>query len=67
MASLNVAKPPGAMAVSVAASIVSHILALAIPLALLQTYDRILPNQAYGTTFVLAAGVTVAIVLEAIV
>ncbi|WP_213742264.1 ABC transporter transmembrane domain-containing protein [Bradyrhizobium sp. dw_411] len=67
MASLNVAKPPGVMAVSVAASIVSHILALAIPLALLQTYDRILPNQAYGTTFVLAAGVTVAIVLEAIV
>ena len=35
------------------------------PLALLQTYDRILPNQAYGTTFVLAVGVTVAIVLEA--
>jgi ABC-type bacteriocin/lantibiotic exporter with double-glycine peptidase domain len=34
---------------------------------LLQTYDRILPNQAYGTTFVLAAGVTVAIVLDAVV
>jgi ATP-binding cassette, subfamily C, bacterial LapB len=67
MASLSVAKPPGATAVSVAASIVSHILALAIPLALLQTYDRILPNQAYGTTLVLALGVTVAIVLEAIV
>ncbi|HEY0123780.1 MAG TPA: ABC transporter transmembrane domain-containing protein [Rhizobium sp.] len=65
MASLNVAKPPGVTAVSIAASIVSHILALAVPLALLQTYDRILPNQAYGTTFVLAAGVTVAIVLEA--
>jgi ATP-binding cassette, subfamily C, bacterial LapB len=67
VASLSVAKPLGATAVSVAASIVSHILALAIPLALLQTYDRILPNQAYGTTFVLAMGVTVAIVLEAIV
>jgi ABC-type bacteriocin/lantibiotic exporter with double-glycine peptidase domain len=67
MANLNVAKPPGVTAVSVAASIVSHILALAIPLALLQTYDRILPNQAYGTTFVLAVGVTVAIVLEALV
>ncbi len=67
MANLDVAKPPGATAVSVAASIVSHILALAIPLALLQTYDRILPNQAYGTTLVLALGVTVAIVLEAVV
>jgi ATP-binding cassette, subfamily C, bacterial LapB len=67
MANLNVAKPPGVTAVSVAASIVSHILALAIPLALLQTYDRILPNQAYGTTFVLALGVTVAVVLEAVV
>jgi ABC-type bacteriocin/lantibiotic exporter with double-glycine peptidase domain len=67
MANLSVAKPLGVTVVSIAASIVSHILALAIPLALLQTYDRILPNQAYGTTFVLAAGVTVAIVLEAIV
>ncbi|MDL2403813.1 ABC transporter transmembrane domain-containing protein [Rhizobium mayense] len=67
MANLNVAKPPGVAAVSVAASIVSHILALAVPLALLQAYDRILPNQAYGTTFALAAGVTVAIVLETIV
>ncbi len=34
---------------------------------MLQTYDRILPNQAYGTTLVLALGVTVAIVLEAVV
>lgn len=67
MAKLNVAKPPGVMAVSVAASIVSHILALAVPLALLQTYDRILPNHAYGTTFVLAVGVTIAILLEAVV
>lgn len=66
MADLNVAKPPGAAPLSVAASIASHVLALAVPLALLQTYDRILPNQAYGTIFVLAVGVTVAIVLEAV-
>jgi ATP-binding cassette, subfamily C, bacterial LapB len=65
VANLDVAKPPGATALSVAASIASHVMALAVPLALLQTYDRILPNQAYGTTFVLALGVTVAIVLEA--
>jgi ATP-binding cassette subfamily C protein LapB len=39
---------------------------LALPLALLQTYDRILPNEAYSTTFVLALGVSIAIVLEAL-
>jgi ATP-binding cassette, subfamily C, bacterial LapB len=31
-----------------------------------QAYDRILPSQTYGTTFVLAAGVTIAILLEAL-
>jgi ABC-type bacteriocin/lantibiotic exporter with double-glycine peptidase domain len=67
MADLSVAKPPGVTAVSIAASITSHVLALALPLALLQTYDRILPNQSYGTTMVLAIGVTVAILLEALV
>jgi ABC-type bacteriocin/lantibiotic exporter with double-glycine peptidase domain len=46
-------------------SVCAHILSLAVPLALLQTYDRILPNQAYGTTFVLAVGVGLAILLEA--
>ena len=51
---------------AVAASVGAHLLSLAIPLALLQTYDRILPNQAYATTFVLASGVTVAILLEAV-
>jgi ABC-type bacteriocin/lantibiotic exporter with double-glycine peptidase domain len=66
VANFELEKPRGALALGVAASIASHLLALAIPLALLQTYDRILPNQAYGTTFVLAVGVTVAIVLEAI-
>ncbi|MEH2500251.1 ATP-binding cassette subfamily C protein LapB [Bradyrhizobium sp. AZCC 1678] len=65
MATFDAAKPPGAVSLSVAASLTSHTLALALPLALLQTYDRILPNQAYGTTFVLAVGVTVAILLEA--
>lgn len=62
----NLAKPPNATPLAVAASIAIHILALAVPIALFQTYDRILPNQAYGTTFVLAVGVTVAIVLEAV-
>ncbi|MBR0694257.1 ABC transporter transmembrane domain-containing protein [Bradyrhizobium lablabi] len=66
MANFNLEKPPGATALSAAASVASHLLALALPLALLQTYDRILPNQAYSTTFVLAVVVTVAIVLEAV-
>ncbi|MCK9914332.1 ABC transporter transmembrane domain-containing protein [Microbacteriaceae bacterium K1510] len=66
MANFDLEKPPGATALSAAASVASHLLALALPLALLQTYDRILPNQAYSTTFVLAMVVTVAIVLEAV-
>ena len=65
VANFGLAEPRGAIAPGVAASVASHLLALAVPLALLQTYDRILPNQAYGTTVVLAVGVTVAIVLEA--
>ncbi|HEU0216534.1 MAG TPA: ABC transporter transmembrane domain-containing protein [Stellaceae bacterium] len=63
---VDVARPPGVTALGVAASTAIHVLSLAIPLALFQTYDRILPNQAYGTTFVLAVGVIIAIVLEAI-
>ncbi|HWA45460.1 MAG TPA: ABC transporter transmembrane domain-containing protein [Hypericibacter adhaerens] len=60
------AKPAGVTVLAIAASVAAHILALAVPLALLQIYDRILPNQAYATTFVLAVGVTVAILLEAL-
>lgn len=58
-------KPKGIELPVVAASICAHLLSLAIPLALLQTYDRLLPNQSYATTAVLAIGVTVAILLEA--
>jgi ATP-binding cassette subfamily C protein LapB len=60
------AKPMSVTVLSTAASICAHLLALALPLALLQTYDRILPNEAYSTTFVLALGVSIAIVLEAL-
>jgi len=52
--------------VGIAASIAIHVLSLAVPLAMFQTYDRILPSQAYGTTFVLAVGVAIAIFLEAL-
>ncbi|MBX9915185.1 MAG: ATP-binding cassette domain-containing protein [Pseudomonadaceae bacterium] len=46
-------------------TIVIHLLALSLPLALLQIYDRILPSQSYGTTAMLVLGVGTAIVLEA--
>lgn len=49
----------------IAISLVMHLLALALPMALLQIYDRILPAQAVGTAVVLIAGVAAAIVLEA--
>ena len=44
-------------------SLVMHLLALALPLALLQIYDRILPSQSYGTAGILILGVGIAIVL----
>lgn len=47
-------------------SLAMHLLALALPLALLQIYDRILPAQAFGTAVFLVAGVAGAILLEAL-
>lgn len=41
------------------------LLSLALPIALLQVYDRILPNQSAGTAWVLALGVLIALMLEA--
>ena len=49
-----------------AVSLVVHLLGLALPLALLQIYDRILPSQSFGTASFLVAGVAVAIFLEAV-
>ncbi|WP_299804581.1 ABC transporter transmembrane domain-containing protein [uncultured Shewanella sp.] len=41
-----------------------NLLSLALPFTMLQIYDRILPNQGYGTASVLASAVGVAILLE---
>ena len=41
-----------------------NLLSLALPFTMLQIYDRILPNEAYGTASVLAIGVGIAILLE---
>lgn len=46
------------------ATIFLNILALALPLALLQIYDRIIPNSSTGTLLLLLAGVVGAVVLE---
>ena len=41
-----------------------NLLSLALPFAMLQIYDRILPNQSHGTATVLVLGVSIAILLE---
>lgn len=46
------------------ASIFLNILALALPMALLQIYDRIIPNTSLGTLLLLLGGVISAVVLE---
>lgn len=43
-----------------------NILGLALPLALLQIYDRIIPNAAFGTLGILVLGLGSAIILEAV-
>lgn len=49
-----------------AASLFLNILALALPLALLQVYDRIIPNASHGTLAMLMLGVLAAVVLEGV-
>ena len=46
------------------ASLMTNILALALPIALMQIYDRIIPNSSYSTLTWLVIGVLTAIVLE---
>ncbi len=47
-------------------SLVINLLALAMPIMMLQTYDRILPNYGYGTLTLLIFGVITAVILEMI-
>ncbi len=51
----------------ICATIVLNILGLAVPLLILQLYDRIIPNQSFYTLSVLTFGVAIAIVFEAVV
>jgi len=45
-------------------SVFINLLSLALPFTMLQIYDRIIPNQSYGTATVLVIGVAIAILLE---
>lgn len=46
-------------------SLLINILSLAVPLTVLQIYDRILPNQSYGTATLLISGAFLAVAMEA--
>lgn len=46
-------------------TVVLNLLSLAIPLLVLQLYDRIIPNQSYGTLTLLGIAVGIVLILEA--
>ncbi|MEQ8507790.1 MAG: peptidase domain-containing ABC transporter [Rhodospirillaceae bacterium] len=47
-------------------TVLINLLGLALPLALLQVYDRIIPNQSVSTLSLLVVGVGIAVLLEAL-
>ncbi|MBF0116056.1 MAG: ATP-binding cassette domain-containing protein [Magnetococcales bacterium] len=47
------------------ASVLINVLSLALPLTLVQVYDRILPNESFSTLGWLVTGVVIALILEA--
>lgn len=61
----KIAYTPGGLFDLILASLFINILALAMPLTLLQVYDRIIPNTAEGTLIMLIIGVGSALLLEA--
>ncbi len=50
----------------VVASLVINVLGLALPIVILQIYDRVLVNQAMGTLFWLLSGLAIVVVAEAL-
>jgi len=56
---------PWARADVLAASFTLNLLALVMPIVILQTYDRIVPNNSLETLFLLVLGVAAALVLDA--
>ena len=63
-ASLTAGPTLGERTSLLALSVASNILALALPLALLQVYDRIVPNQSQGTAVVMFSVVLVALLAD---
>jgi len=61
----SIAYMPGSIFDLMIASVFINVLALAMPLTLLQVYDRIIPNSADETLILLIVGVGSALVLEA--
>ncbi|MDP6709032.1 MAG: peptidase domain-containing ABC transporter [Alphaproteobacteria bacterium] len=51
---------------AIAASLVINLMAVALPLVILQVYDRVLPNESAETLILLVAGLAVVLVLDAI-
>lgn len=62
----DLARMPGTWFDLVLSSVFINILALAMPLTLLQVYDRIIPNSAEGTLILLIVGIGIALILEAL-
>ncbi len=60
------AKIPFGMLDILAASFFINLLSLAMPLSLLQIYDRILPNNSLNTLALLVLGIAVALLMEAV-
>ncbi len=61
----RIAYMPGGLFDLALGSLFINVLALAMPLTLLQVYDRIIPNSADGTLILLITGVGAALILEA--
>jgi len=53
------------MAWQMSVSLMINVLSLALPIMMLQVYDRIIPHKSYGTLAMLVVGVTVALSLDA--
>jgi ATP-binding cassette, subfamily C, bacterial LapB len=62
----SLSRVPGSRMILITSTLFINLLSLALPLALVQIYDRIIPNAAEGTLVLLVVGVGSALVLEAV-